>query len=133
MVIDRADPDTRSVGSFFMNPVVIAADLGRLTSTAGSEPPAFTMADGRIKIPAAWLIERAGFRRGEPGGPAGISGKHTLALVNRGGAAARDVLELAVRIKRQVADRFGVWLRPEPVFVGFDADPDVEFLRTTER
>jgi UDP-N-acetylmuramate dehydrogenase len=130
MVIDEGDPDTRSVGSFFMNPIVPAAACERVASAAGVDPPVFELPGGRVKISAAWLIERTGFRRGHAEGPAGISGKHTLALVNRGGATARDVLRLAVRIKRAVADGFGVWLRPEPVFVGFGRDPDVEYLQS---
>jgi len=130
MVIDAADTDTRSVGSFFMNPIVAAGDRDRVASAAGTAPPGFLMADARVKIPAAWLIERAGFRRGESDGAVGISSKHTLALVNRGGATARDVLRLASRIKRAVVEKFGVWLRPEPVFVGFDADPDVAYLQS---
>ena len=128
MVIAPDDPDTRSVGSFFMNPIVAAADRERVAAIEGVEPPAFPMAAGKVKIPAAWLIERAGFSRGYADGAAGISTKHTLALVNRGGATARDVLRLASRIKRQVVGRFGIWLRPEPVFVGFDDDPDVDYL-----
>ena len=132
MVVDAADLDTRSVGSFFMNPVVTPSDRERVAAAAGSEPPGFLMTDERVKIPAAWLIERAGFRRGESDGAVGISGKHTLALVNRGGATARDVLRLASRIKRTVVDRFGVWLRPEPVFVGFIDDADVAYLQAHE-
>jgi UDP-N-acetylmuramate dehydrogenase len=128
MVIDETDPDTRSVGSFFMNPILSTGDRERVAEAAGAAPPAFELPDGRVKLPAAWLIERAGFRRGDGDGPAAISTKHTLALVNRGGATARDVLRLAARIKRQVGERFGVWLRPEPVFVGFDAEPDADFL-----
>jgi UDP-N-acetylmuramate dehydrogenase len=130
MVIDPADADTRSVGSFFMNPVVEAADRDRLASAAGVEPPGFVMAGSHVKIPAAWLIERAGFRRGDRDGRVAISSKHTLALVNLGGATARDVLRLAVRIKRAVVERFGVWLRPEPVFMGFGDDPDVDYLQS---
>ena len=132
MVLDPTDPDTRSVGSFFMNPMVTPADRERVAAAAGSEPRGFAMADGKVKLPAAWLIESAGFRRGESDGPAAISSKHTLALVNRGGATARDVLRLATRIKRGVADRFGIWLRPEPIFVGFDGDADVEYLQKTD-
>ena len=132
MVIDAADPDTRSVGSFFMNPVVDSATREQIAGAAGSRPPAFALDDGRVKVPAAWLIERSGFARGHDDGPVGISTKHTLAIVNRGGATARDVLRLAARVKRQVAGRFGVALRPEPVFVGFDGDPDVEYLQRTE-
>ena len=81
-----------------------------------------------MKLSAAWLIERAGFKRGDADGRVGISSKHTLALINGGGATARDVLRFATRIKRGVLDRFGISLRPEPVFVGFDRDHDVEWL-----
>jgi UDP-N-acetylmuramate dehydrogenase len=128
MVIDPNDPDTRSVGSFFMNPVVAASDRARVGAAAAAQPPAFAVDDGRVKLPAAWLIERAGFRRGDSDGNIGISTKHTLALVNRGGATARDVLRFATRIKRGVLDRFGISLRPEPVFVGFGRNHDLEFL-----
>jgi UDP-N-acetylmuramate dehydrogenase len=130
MVIDTADPDTRSVGSFFMNPVVDAAHRDRLMAQAGGAAvPAYELPDGLVKIPAAWLIEQSGVPRGSRSGGAGISSKHPLAIVNRGDATARDVLALAVRIKRQVADRFGIWLRPEPVFIGFGNDRDVAFLQ----
>jgi UDP-N-acetylmuramate dehydrogenase len=132
MVLDAADPDSRSVGSFFTNPIVSAEVHEKVASTAGEAPPAFVIAGGRVKVPAAWLIEHAGFARGDGDGAAGISRKHTLALVNRGGATARDVLRLATRIKRQVADRFGISLRPEPDFIGFDADPDVDYLQRTD-
>jgi UDP-N-acetylmuramate dehydrogenase len=129
MVLDAGDADTRSVGSFFMNPIVGPMDRDRVAAIAESEPPAYAMGEERVKLPAAWLIERAGFQKGEGDGPVAISGKHTLALVNRGGATARDVLRLAARIKRAVVERFGVWLRPEPVFIGFERDPEVEFLQ----
>lgn len=128
MVVDGRDPDSRSVGSFFMNPVVAEEDRERVASISGERPPGFATSDGRVKIPAAWLIERAGFAKGHADGAVGISTKHPLALVNRGGATAADVLRLARAVKRAVGDRFGVWLRPEPIFVGFDADPDVQFL-----
>ena len=124
MVLDARDRDTRSVGSFFMNPVVPAATAAALGA------PTFSMPDARVKIPAAWLIERAGFRRGFAAGAAGVSSKHPLAIVNRGGARAGDILDLACRIKRAVLDRFGVALRPEPVFVGLDRDHRVRFLQT---
>jgi len=130
MVVDANDPDSRSVGSFFMNPVVSDADRERVASIAGERPPGFATSDGRVKIPAAWLIERSGFTKGHVDGAVGISTKHPLALVNRGGATAADVLRLARAVKQGVGDRFGVWLRPEPIFVGFDADPDVDFLIT---
>jgi UDP-N-acetylmuramate dehydrogenase len=124
MVLDAADPDTRSVGSFFMNPVVPASRqeaLGAPGFPAGSD----------VKIPAAWLIERAGFTKGFTAGAAGVSSKHPLALINRGGAAASDIVDLACRIKRTVLDRFGIALRPEPVFAGFGADDRVRFLVDT--
>jgi len=124
MVIDAMDPDTRSVGSFFMNPVVDRASFDRIAPA-----PHYVMQNETVKVPAAWLIERSGFARGDIDGRVGVSTKHPLAIVNRGGAAARDVLRLARRIKTAVLERFGIALRPEPVFVGFNGDPDVEFLR----
>ena len=130
MVIDQSDPDTRSVGSFFMNPLVGHADRDRVAEVAGAQPPAFAAGSERLKLPAAWLIERAGFRRGDGDGKVGISTKHTLALINRGGATARDVLRFASLIKRGVLDRFGISLRPEPVFVGFGRDHDLDFLQS---
>ena len=129
MVIDPSDPDTRSVGSFFMNPVVEARIHARLQPVAdGGAAPGFPAAAGQVKIPAAWLIEQSGFSRGYQHGRVGLSSKHPLAIINRGEATARDVLDLAVRIKRGVADRFGIALRPEPAFVGFAGDADVEYL-----
>jgi UDP-N-acetylmuramate dehydrogenase len=132
MVIDPADPDSRSVGSFFMNPIVTAAERDRIAGAAAAPVPSFDAPDGNVKVPAAWLIERAGFAKGTTDGAVGISTKHPLAIVNRGGATARDVLRFAGRIKRGVADRFGVMLRPEPLFVGFDADdPEIELLTSS--
>ena len=129
MVIDPSDPDTRSVGSFFLNPVVDADRHATLGASAAGPVPGFVLPGGQVKIPAAWLIEQAGFLRGYQSGAVGLSSKHPLAIVNRGSATARDVLALAGRIKRQVADRFGIWLCPEPAFVGFGDDPDVAYLR----
>jgi UDP-N-acetylmuramate dehydrogenase len=94
--------------------------------------PVFAVPGGGAKVPAAWLIERAGFVSGYDAGRVGLSTKHPLAIVNRGGATARDVIGLAVRIKRGVLDRFGIALRPEPVFVGLDDDPDVRFLQRAD-
>ena len=124
MVIDATDPDTRSVGSFFMNPVVDRAVFERIAPHA----PHFMMDNGSVKIPAAWLIEQSGVARGHVDGHVGVSTKHPLAIINRGGATARDVVRLACGIKRAVIDRFGVALRPEPVFVGFAGNPDIEYL-----
>jgi UDP-N-acetylmuramate dehydrogenase len=128
MVIDETDPDTRSVGSFFVNPVVTTAVHAGLEASWKSTVPGFRMPHDRIKLPAAWLIEQSGFPRGYQSGPVGLSSKHPLAVVNRGGATARDVLRLAVQIKTRVADRFGIVLVPEPVFVGFADEPDVGYL-----
>ena len=129
MVLDPGDPDTRSVGSFFMNPVVPEDVHRRIAGqSANGHVPGFTLAGGSVKIPAAWLIEHAGFARGYGTGRAGLSTKHPLAIVNRGGATAREVVNLAVQIKRTVLDRFGIRLYPEPVFVGFSGDPDVSYL-----
>jgi UDP-N-acetylmuramate dehydrogenase len=129
MVLDPGDADTRSVGSFFMNPVMTPDDHERISAVAGIAAPRYEMPAGRVKVPAAWLIERAGFRKGDAEGGAAISSKHTLAVVNRQGASSGDVVRLAARIKRGVHDRFGVMLQPEPVFVGFESDTDVEYLR----
>ncbi len=128
MVVDAADPDTRSVGSFFMNPVLSADAYGRLAAESAGTVPGFPQKAGGVKVPAAWLIERAGFARGYECGAVGLSSRHPLALVNRGGATARDVLRLAVQIKRRVVDRFGIGLVPEPVFAGFGEDEDVRYL-----
>jgi UDP-N-acetylmuramate dehydrogenase len=129
MVIDAVDPDTRSVGSFFMNPVVTRASYDRIAAiNSHVRVPSYVMQNGDVKIPAAWLIEQSGFAKGHAEGRVGLSTKHPLALINRGGATARDVVTVAGRIKRAVIDRFGVSLRPEPVFVGFSNDSDVEFL-----
>jgi UDP-N-acetylmuramate dehydrogenase len=122
MVIDPADPDSVSAGSFFTNPILEPADFARLVTRTGEagDPPAFPEPDGRIKTSAAWLIERAGFHRGYGDGPVGISSKHTLALVNRGGATTADLMALAHEIAAGVRERFGVHLAPEPVLVGHD-------------
>jgi UDP-N-acetylmuramate dehydrogenase len=129
MVIDENDPDTRSVGSFFMNPVVSLDDRERIAGLAAEHVPGFAMTESRVKIPAAWLIERSGIRKGHGERTVGLSTKHPLAIVNRGGATSRDVLRFAVQVKRAVIDWCGVWLRPEPVFVGLDGDEDVGFLQ----
>jgi UDP-N-acetylmuramate dehydrogenase len=109
MVLDPNDPDTRSDGSFFMNPIVPPE---RVPDGA----PQFPSADG-VKLSAAWLIEHAGFHKGFTHGNVGISTKHTLAIVNRGGGTAAEVLELVRMIQDGVRERFGVELQPEPVFV----------------
>ena len=128
MVIDPADPDTRSVGSFFVNPVLDADTMASVEAAArarcgpGTRVPRFEVAgsgDGLVKVPAAWLIERAGFGKGySPGDGARISSKHTLALVNSGSASTAGLMALAREIRDGVRDTFGVPLAPEPVLVG---------------
>jgi UDP-N-acetylmuramate dehydrogenase len=120
MVIDPADPDSVSAGSFFTNPILDHAGYESFAARAGAglSPPAWPEPDGRIKTSAAWLIEHAGFSRGHGNGRVGISTKHTLALVNRGGATTTELMALAHEIAGGVDDRFGVALHPEPVLVG---------------
>jgi len=120
MVLDPTDPNGRSVGSFFMNPVLSADAFDRLVHRWGAAGegdgiPMFP-ADGRVKVPAAWLIEQAGFRKGYRRGGVGISTRHALALVNHGGTTA-ELLALAEAIERAVYERFGVRLEREPVVV----------------
>ncbi len=119
MVLDDADPDSVSAGSFFTNPILDAPALATLRARA-SDPamPTFPERDGRTKVSAAWLIERAGFTKGFTKGRAAISSKHALALVNRGGATAAELVALARAIREGVRDRFGGTLENEPVFVG---------------
>ncbi|WP_430780620.1 UDP-N-acetylmuramate dehydrogenase [Actinoplanes sp. G11-F43] len=112
MVLDPEDRDTWSVGSFFTNPVVSAEFFGTL-----GEMPHWPAPDGTVKIPAAWLIENAGFPKGFAGAGVAISGKHTLALTNRGGGSTAALLDLARVIRDGVRERFGVELHPEPVLV----------------
>lgn len=130
MVLDGADPDSVSAGSFFTNPILEApafAELERRIATAlgpDVRPPGYPEPDGRVKTSAAWLIERAGFDRGYGSGRAGISTKHTLALVNRGGATTGELVAVAREIAAGVRERFGVNLKPEPIFVGHAWEPD---------
>ena len=119
MLIVEGDPDCRSAGSFFKNPVIEMAAFETLASRLDGELPRFPAADGFVKVPAARLIEAAGFARGHRRGGAAISSKHTLALVNRDHASATDVVHLAREIRDTVRDRFGVTLVPEPIFLGF--------------
>jgi len=116
MVLDPSDPDTRSDGSFFMNPVVTPARFEEIRRDAGNIPH-FPSGD-HIKLSAAWLIEQAGFHKGFVHGNVGLSSKHTLAVINRGGGTAREVLELVRMIQDGVRETFGVEIQPEPNLVG---------------
>ena len=121
MVIDPGDPNARSAGSFFRNPVVPVPMLVRVAEAANvpqESVPHWAAGEGCIKLPAAWLLERAGFVRGYELGRAGISSRHTLALINRGGAMAADIVALRDHIIATVQQRFGITLEQEPVSLG---------------
>jgi UDP-N-acetylmuramate dehydrogenase len=123
MLLVEGDTDCRSAGSFFKNPVVGVEVLERVAAAAGvAEVPHWTVdsngGEGRVKVPAAWLLERAGFVKGYGEGAAGISTRHTLALTNRGGAKCADIERLQGEIVRGVEARFGIVLQREPVVVG---------------
>lgn len=126
MVVDASDPDSVSAGSFFVNPVVDDAgllDVERRARDAGltsdaAPMPRFATKDGRWKLSAGWMIERVGFPKGFGEGSVGVSRKHALALVHRGGGSTRELLELARAIRAAIEHRFGIVVVPEPVLVG---------------
>jgi UDP-N-acetylmuramate dehydrogenase len=121
MLIVEGDPDCRSAGSFFKNPVVAVSLLATVAKAASMEVadvPHWPAGEGFVKLPAAWLLERAGFVKGYGAGSAGISTRHTLALTNRGGATFADVEHLEHEIIAGVKARFGVRLEREPVLLG---------------
>jgi UDP-N-acetylmuramate dehydrogenase len=122
MVLDASDRDTYSTGSFFTNPIVPATAAASLPAGAPQYPAGN---DGLVKLSAAWLIDRAGFEKGFGLDPAGVSGgraslstKHTLAITNRGGASAEDLVAIAREVRRGVVERFGIELHPEPLLIG---------------
>ena len=122
MLIVEGDPDCRSAGSFFKNPIVDPASdtrLQKLAAERGLEPPRFATPEG-TKLSAAWLVEQSGLKKGYARGAVGISSKHTLAIVNRGGAQAAEVVALKDEIQMRVRETWGIELVPEPVFLGFD-------------
>jgi UDP-N-acetylmuramate dehydrogenase len=122
MLLVEGDPDCRSAGSFFKNPSValeVAERVRQIAADSGVPMRMFPAAGGMVKIPAAWLIEQAGFQKGYSLGAAGISSRHTLALINRGGAKAAEIVALAEKIRAAVEARFGIRLEMEPEMVGF--------------
>jgi UDP-N-acetylmuramate dehydrogenase len=127
MVLDPNDPNRRSAGSFFTNPVLGAEQAERVIDRviadgwggSRAEVPRYLQPDGRVKLAAAWLLERAGVSKGDRRGAVGVSARHALALVHHGGGRSAELLGLAREIRDRVRDRFGVELVPEPVFVGF--------------
>ncbi len=123
MLVEPEDPNRRSVGSFFLNPMLSASGAAALRRRAEASglgaPPAFPAPGGRVKVSAAWLIERCGFPRGLRRGAVGISSRHSLALIHRGGGRSADLVALARDIRAAVRARFGIELVPEPRFLGF--------------
>ena len=127
MLLAPGDEDCRSAGSFFKNPVVGQGEAARIAALAAQRAPdqafpQYPAENSQVKLAAAWLVEQAGFNKGYGRGAAGISRKHTLAIVNRGGATAKEIVALKDEIQKKVFDVWGVRLQPEPVFVGFDCD-----------
>jgi UDP-N-acetylmuramate dehydrogenase len=114
MLLDAKDHDTWSAGSFFVNPIVSA----EVAATLPEDAPRWPQSDGRVKTSAAWLMERAGVKRGDCHEGAGVSKKHVLALVNNGNAKASDLIELARSSRDAVIEKFGITLEPEVQFVG---------------
>ena len=122
MLIVPGDPDCRSAGSFFKNPVLSAVqheDLQMRAAAKGLTLPSYPALERNRKVSAAWLVENSGFARGYGFGNVGISSKHALAIVNRGNATATEVLTLKDQIQQRVEELWGVRLEPEPVMVGF--------------
>ena len=121
MVLDEADHDTWSVGSFFTNPVVTRAEFERLCGAVDGPIPNYPAADG-VKLAAGWLVEHAGFGKGFPAAsaPARLSTKHALALTNRGHATTADILDLARTVRDGVLAAFAIKLTPEPLLIGCD-------------
>jgi UDP-N-acetylmuramate dehydrogenase len=122
MLIVPGDPDSRSAGSFFKNPVLSDAqfsELSRQAESKGMKIPSYPALDAQHKVSAAWLVEHSGFSKGFTMGAAGISRKHALALINTGGARAADIVRLKEKVQRAVRETWGITLEPEPVFVGF--------------
>lgn len=128
MVIENADENSKSVGSFFKNPIVSREKFEQIKNKAknlkiieeAENIPNYQVDDQSVKIPAAWLIEKSGFHKGFKFGNVGISTKHTLAIVNLGNASAKDVLKLKEEIQNNVKQKFDIQLMPEPVFIGFE-------------
>jgi len=118
MVLNANDPNSRSAGSFFKNPIVDRAIYETIAAKFG-QVPMFPIDDTFVKIPAAWLIENAGFEKGARLGGAGISSRHPLAIINADGASAGEIIALKDAIQEEVGKKFSIFLTPEPVFVGF--------------
>jgi len=128
MVVEESEPNSRSCGSFFTNPILDEASYGQFRKRVPGTHPNYPAGQGKVKLSAAWLIEQAGFHKGFHHRNVGLSEKHCLAVVNRGGGTAEEVLELVAMIRKSVAERFEVVLWPEPVLLNAAG----ERLRLTE-
>jgi UDP-N-acetylmuramate dehydrogenase len=124
MVIDENDTNSQSAGSFFKNPIVSNEKFSEVEKIAEKlqieNVPHFRVDEKSVKIPAAWLIEKSGFQKGFKCGNVGLSTNHTLAVINRGDATAREILDFKCDIQNRVKERFCIELQPEPIFVGFE-------------
>lgn len=124
MLVRQGGLDAQSAGSFFKNPIVPKTQFDKISETAKNlnlgDVPSFKADDENVKIPAAWLIEKTGFHKGFQKGNAGLSAKHTLALTNRGDAKASEIISLKDEIQRKVLEVFGIEMKTEPIFVGFE-------------
>ena len=131
MILDPADENRRSAGSFFLNPILTKDQVETLTASlrangllpAAETLPSFPTPDGQLKVPAAWLIETSGFHRGQRSGQVGLSSQHTLALVHHGGGTSQEMVAFARSIQQKVRQKFGVSLEAEPVLLGFSDNP----------
>ncbi len=130
MVIEPGNPANRSVGSFFVNPVIASGHFAQIRGREGGNAtiPHYPVDATAVKVPAAWLIERAGFPKGYSAAPVGVSPFQAQAIVNHGGATAADVARAGGRIKRAVWNTFSIAIVPEPVFVGFPPSPELQWL-----
>jgi UDP-N-acetylmuramate dehydrogenase len=123
MLVRQGGLDSQSAGSFFKNPIVSNEHFAKIAEemkkNGVEKVPNYPFNENSVKISAAWLIENSGFRKGFQKGRAGLSTKHTLAITNRGGATAEDILNLQKEIQLKVSEKFKIELVVEPVFVGF--------------
>ena len=123
MLVRQGGSDARSAGSFFKNPVVSNEKYEGIVKLAVNEKlgevPQYPVDEETVKLPAAWLIEKSGFQKGFRDGNAGLSTKHTLAVTNRGGSSAAEIIKLKALIEEEVRSKFGIDLIPEPTFIGF--------------
>jgi UDP-N-acetylmuramate dehydrogenase len=121
MLLVDGEADSRSAGSFFKNPIVPVSTLEHIAGTLAipaAQIPHWPAGEAQVKLPAAWLLEKAGFTKGYTQGEAGISSRHTLALINRGHATAADIAALRDTIQREILRRFHIQLEQEPVQLG---------------